>query len=418
MTDGHGSDDLYRTLGVPSGATDEEITRAYRRLAREHHPDANPDAPSETFAGLTDAYDVLRDPRRRRAYDDTRAARSRAARDAAGVRIPVHHATAPGVPIGRSRAAIESVEVAITLSFEQAALGFTRIVVTEIRRNKRLLECTGQSFLGAVMLAAQFGLEPGPAGLSYLIPRRNRREGTTEVQFIIGYRGYADLARRSGVVIDAQVVRQSDHFQFEYGLEPKLSHRPKMQGRGDPICAYTIGRSQGLPPVFVVLSLHDIEARRSKSAAKDDGPWKTDWEAMARKSAVRALASYLPTNPELVKAEQLDEVVRTDITTSLEDFEPPAALTENATSGAGDDGSAAEPESAPTDPVDVASSSKSPATSTADGGESGKTTDSNGPAGSDSPPSPVEVEEPDASGEVSPGSSTAKPRRRPPDPWP
>jgi molecular chaperone DnaJ len=126
-------DDLYATLGVPKNASDEEITTAYRRLARQHHPDANPEAGADAFAGLTDAYDVLRDPQRRRTYDDTRRARTRAADAATGVRIPVHHAT-PGRArrrTGGPDAAHEpapSDEIELALTFDQAALGTTAVV--------------------------------------------------------------------------------------------------------------------------------------------------------------------------------------------------------------------------------------------------------------------------------------------------
>lgn len=128
------SDDLYLTLGVPAGATGDEITRAYRRLAREHHPDANPDAEADRFAGLTDAYDILRDPDRRRAYDDTRTTRARAARAASGMRIPVHHVGA--TPAGATRS-----EVEVALTFEQAALGTT--VVVPIRTRQPCPDCGG-----------------------------------------------------------------------------------------------------------------------------------------------------------------------------------------------------------------------------------------------------------------------------------
>ncbi|HEY0374355.1 MAG TPA: DnaJ domain-containing protein, partial [Amnibacterium sp.] len=62
--------DHYEVLGVARDASAEEIKRAYRRLARQLHPDVNPgpDA-SERFKDVTHAYDVLSDPRQRQEYD-------------------------------------------------------------------------------------------------------------------------------------------------------------------------------------------------------------------------------------------------------------------------------------------------------------------------------------------------------------
>ncbi len=67
--------DYYATLGVPSSATQKDITTAYRGLARKLHPDANPDDPAaeERFKEVSAAYDVISDPDRRKEYDKVRA---------------------------------------------------------------------------------------------------------------------------------------------------------------------------------------------------------------------------------------------------------------------------------------------------------------------------------------------------------
>ena len=66
--------DYYAVLGVPSSATQEEIKKAYRKLAAKHHPDKNPNNPkaADTFKGISEAYQTLGDAEKRKQYDDMR----------------------------------------------------------------------------------------------------------------------------------------------------------------------------------------------------------------------------------------------------------------------------------------------------------------------------------------------------------
>lgn len=86
---------------------------------------------------------------------------------------------------------------------------FTRIALTALTQTPKLQDCSPSSFMGALLTAAQLGLEPNtPLGQAYLIPYGSR------CQFQIGYKGMMDLAHRSGEVknIDAHIVYANDEF--------------------------------------------------------------------------------------------------------------------------------------------------------------------------------------------------------------
>jgi len=186
-----------------------------------------------------------------------------------------------------------------------------RIVTTEIRRNPELLSCTKESLLGALMLSAQLGLEPGPLGHCYYVPFKNKN-GSKEVNFIVGYKGMIDLARRSGQisVIYAETVYENDEFEVQLGLEPKLIHIPKLNGeRGKPVCWYGVVKFKDGGFYIKVMSKSEIEKHRLRSPSKDSSlsPWLSDYEEMAKKTVIRAMFKYLPVSPEILEFGLPDE---------------------------------------------------------------------------------------------------------------
>lgn len=201
----------------------------------------------------------------------------------------------------------------------------TRIALTEIRQNPDLLNCEPKSLMGAVMQCAQLGLEPGLLGHAYLVPFNNRRKQpdgsfkqVKEVQFLIGYKGLIDLVRRSGDVtsIVANEVRENDEFEFEYGLEEKLSHKPKMNGkRGEITCFYAYARFKDGGHAFLVMTTDEINAIRDEHSAgykyrPKNNPWNTNYESMAKKTVIRQLIKYLPISVEIQRSVSADETVK------------------------------------------------------------------------------------------------------------
>jgi recombination protein RecT len=187
-----------------------------------------------------------------------------------------------------------------------------RVALTAMRNTPDLAYSDEVSFLGSVLALAQLGLEPNtPLGQAWLIPRK--RGGGLETTGVIGYQGYQALAFRSGLVasVESRIVFGDDTFDYRYGTDPRIDHKPdEKEERTDPQrvrYAYAVGFMLTGRPIFEVLTRAQVEKRRARSAAGKSGPWVTDWIAMARKTAVRALWPQLPKSAEMVMANALDE---------------------------------------------------------------------------------------------------------------
>lgn len=191
---------------------------------------------------------------------------------------------------------------------------FIRNVITTMRTNPKLQQCSHVSVLGALMTSAQLGLEPGPLGYVYWIPFYNKNVGGFECTLIIGYQGFLDLIRRSGQVqsISVREVYEQDDFHFEYGLDEKLVHKPNLDvdpDDADITHVYGIVRFKDGGHQVLVMSRKQIEAIRGRSRAANSGPWVTDWKAMAMKTVIRQMWKFLPKSIEVQKALAFDDSV-------------------------------------------------------------------------------------------------------------
>ena len=190
-----------------------------------------------------------------------------------------------------------------------------KTMLVAANRQPKLLQCTQASIMETVSRAGELGLDlSGTLGEAYPVPFDNNVDGKwlTQCQLIIGYRGLAKLARQSGEVqdVDAQVVYEHDKFEFEKGLDPKLRWVPEYFGeRGRIRGAYSVVRLKDGGVQFDFMPVPEIEAIRKRSKSGTDkktgeakGPWKNDWNEMAKKTVFRRLAKWLPLSAEKANA--------------------------------------------------------------------------------------------------------------------
>lgn len=192
---------------------------------------------------------------------------------------------------------------------------FVRICLTEIGQSYQLQQCNPQSLIGAIMQAAQCGLEIGPTlGQAYLIPYK----GKCTLQ--ISYKGMIQLCRRSGEIamIKAQTVYENDEFEYSLGLNPDLKHAPAKGDRGAPIAYYAFYKTKDGFVDFEVMTheevlahAHRFSATSYKGVFKAGTPWATDFDAMAMKTVMKKVLKYAPMSTDVQRVMAADEAVTT-----------------------------------------------------------------------------------------------------------
>ena len=201
---------------------------------------------------------------------------------------------------------------------------FTRIAVSALSTTPKLTECHPMTFIGAMMTAAQLGLEPNtPLGQAYLIPFWNGKARRMECQFQLGYKGMIDLAYRSGQIssIQAHVVHANDTFDYSFGLEPTLKHVPAIHDRGDPVAVYAVFKTKDGGFGYEVMSWEDVMAHGQKfSKSFGSGPWQSNPEEMAKKTVLKRVLKYAPLSSEFVKGSLADGTIKDQIADDMADI--------------------------------------------------------------------------------------------------
>ena len=211
---------------------------------------------------------------------------------------------------------------------------------TSGRPQMSLTACSPASFAGALMTAAALGLEPGVNGEAYLVPYKR------ECQLIIGYQGYAKLFWQNPLArhLDAQAVHENDEFDYGYGTDPFLRHKPARGDRGEIIYYYAVASLATGGTAFVVLTPDEVKKLRGGKVGTSgniDDPMR--W--MERKTALRQLIKTLPRSTMLNHALVADEALGTSLRAQraaeqITGGQEPVEYVAETVAGAGEDGAA------------------------------------------------------------------------------
>lgn len=222
-----------------------------------------------------------------------------------------------------------------------------RVAMATVYRTPQLQKCDPWSIANALLHAGSCGLHAdGEEG--FLVPFYNGKSKTYEAKFMPSYRGRIKVVIDSGAArsIDAHVVYANDDFEYHYGIEPYIHHKPALKDRGEPVAVYCAGRNATGEPFLDVLTACrdclkpcktckgkgriwtdrtpkdceacgatgsttkpacDVEKARNASQTPHEGPWIEWWEEKARITAINRMTKRLKGNPRVTALREIDE---------------------------------------------------------------------------------------------------------------
>ena len=172
---------------------------------------------------------------------------------------------------------------------------YLRLLLTIVNKTPKLQQCEQSSVFQAMLDCSSVGLEPD-GRRAHLIPYGK------QCQLIIDYKGLIELAKRSGEVATwrAEIVYDNDEFTYKNGV---VDHSVNFKGdRGEAYAVFShVHRKDGVDE-YEIMTMDDVEAIRKRSKAGNNGPWKTDFNEMAKKTVMRRHSKKLTLSPEFITA--------------------------------------------------------------------------------------------------------------------
>jgi len=213
-----------------------------------------------------------------------------------------------------------------------------KLALVAITKMPDLQKVPAHEVVAELINCARLGLEPNVEGGRWLLPFKKGNEDDGPQRFelvaVTDYRGLIDVARRSGEVlsIHADVRRANDFWEYWVGSDGPtlvhLRHRRAEGDRGDLVGAYAIVRLRNGEVQAEYLTLEQVnDAKgRSRGASSKFSPWQRDFDAMAKKTAIRRLYNLLPKTPEIQAAREVlaDEDERDRAETAIDVTPAPA----------------------------------------------------------------------------------------------
>lgn len=215
-----------------------------------------------------------------------------------------------------------------------------RIALNNYRQNPKLADCTPESFIAALFMSAQLGLEPGVGGQAYLIPYNQSKKingqwvSVMNVNFQIGYQGLVKLFYRNvnASILEMQKVCENDKFDYQLGTDGYIKHTPALKDRGEVIAYYAIAKMKDGNSSFKIMSKEEcIEhgKKHSKSFADGSSPWQTEPDAMCMKTVLIQLLKTMPKSITIQEALSMDNTTKLSVSENMLDVKDVTEWSDN-----------------------------------------------------------------------------------------